>query len=76
VDPIQDLSLRLDRQESRISALELNEQEQSRLIDAMAERQELLLGVVRVLDQRIKMLFGGSILLAAAIVFLLLRHRV
>lgn len=61
--------------ESRIVRLESNEKEQAELIENLAERQEFLLRTAQVLDTRIKLLFGLSIVLLIALVFALLRLR-
>ena len=61
--------------EDRVAMLESNEREQAELIKKMAERQEFLLRAAQVLDLRIKLLFGFSIILSIGLIFALLRIR-
>jgi len=43
--------------EERVERLERNEKEQARLIEQLAERQELLLSTIQVINSRLKALF-------------------
>ena len=62
-----------DTVEIRIARLEQNEKDQAELIKNMAERQEILVQSIHVLDIRLKISFLISILLALGFIYILLR---
>jgi hypothetical protein len=62
-----------DTVEIRIARLEQNEKDQAELIKNMAERQEILVQSIHVLDTRLKISFLISILLALGFIYILLR---
>jgi hypothetical protein len=62
-----------DTIEMRIARLEQNEKDQAELIKSMAERQELLIQSIQVLDARLKISFVISIILAIGLIYVLLR---
>lgn len=62
-----------DTVEIRIARLEQNEKDQAELIKSMAERQEILVQSIQVLDARLKISFLISIVLAVGFVSILLR---
>jgi len=62
-----------DTVEIRIARLEQNEKDQAELIKNMAERQEILVHSIHVLDTRLKISFLISILLALGFIYILLR---
>jgi len=59
--------------EMRIARLEQNEKDQAELIKSMAERQELLVQSIRVLNVRLNITFFISAILAIGFIYLLLR---
>ena len=62
-----------DTVEIRIARLEQNEKDQAELIKSMAERQEILVQSIQVLNARLKIAFIISLLLAIGLVYILLR---
>jgi len=62
-----------DTVEIRIARLEQNEKDQAELIKNMAERQEILVQSIHVLDTRLKISFLISLLLALGFIYILLR---
>jgi len=59
--------------EKRIARLEQNEKDQAELIKSMAERQELLVQSIRVLNVRLNITFFISAILAIGLIYVLLR---
>lgn len=62
-----------DTIEMRIGRLEQNEKDQAELIKSMAERQEILVQSIQVLNARLKISFLISILLAVGFIYIILR---
>ena len=62
-----------DTIETRITRLEQNEKDQAELIKSMAERQEILVQSIQVLNARLKISLSIAVILAGAFVYLLLR---
>lgn len=62
-----------DTVEIRIARLEQNEKDQAELIKSMAERQEILVQSIQVLDARLKISFLISIILAIGFIYILFR---
>jgi hypothetical protein len=62
-----------DTIEMRIARLEQNEKDQAELIKNMAERQEILVQSIQVLDARLKISFLISIILAIGFIYILFR---
>lgn len=62
-----------DTVEIRIARLEQNEKDQAELIKSMAERQEILVQSIQVLDARLKISFLILIILAIGFIYLLFR---
>jgi len=62
-----------DTVEVRIARLEQNEKDQAELIKNMAERQEILVQSIQVLNTRLKMLFFISMMLVIGLIYILLR---
>ena len=62
-----------DTIEIRIARLEQNEKDQAELIKSMAERQEILVQSIHVLDARLKIAFFISLALAVGLIYILLR---
>ncbi len=62
-----------DTVEMRIARLEQNEKDQAELIKNMAERQEILVQSIQVLNTRLKMSFSISMLLVLGFIYMLLR---
>lgn len=59
--------------EMRIARLEQNEKDQAELIKNMAERQEILVRSIKVLDTRLKISFLILIVLAIGLIYILFR---
>lgn len=62
-----------DTVEIRIARLEQNEKDQAELIKNMAERQEILVRSIQVLNARLNISLFISILLALGFIYILLR---
>jgi len=62
-----------DTVEIRIARLEQNEKDQAELIKNMAERQEILVRSIKVLDTRLKISFLILIVLAIGLIYILFR---
>ena len=60
--------------EMRIARLEQNEKDQAELIKDMAERQEILVQSIQVLDARLKISLSISAILAVGFLYVLLRR--
>jgi len=60
--------------EMRIARLEQNEKDQAELIKDMAERQELLIQGIRVLNARLNISLSISAILAVGLITMLLRR--
>jgi hypothetical protein len=58
--------------EKRIARLEQNEKDQAELIKSMAERQEILVQSIQVLNARLKISFLISIILVIGFIYILL----
>jgi hypothetical protein len=59
--------------ETRIARLEQNEKDQAELIKNMAERQEILVQSIQVLDARLKISFLILIILVIGFIYILFR---
>jgi hypothetical protein len=62
-----------DTVEIRIARLEQNEKDQAELIKNMAERQEVLVRSIQVLNERLKISFLFLIILAIGFIYILFR---
>jgi len=62
-----------DPLEIRIARLEQNEKDQAELVKSMAERQEVLVQSIDVLNARLKLSFLLSVVLAIGLIYILVR---